>query len=185
MSMIQEKHQESFQAKVNVLSVLALVFPTYEIYLGKDNIRLINIETQQTSEINSDNFQTFKEILTDMFCLTNQENKQYNPSGDLAQKIADKIMLGRQKRAELAPKIGQIEILSRYISILAVGQNKDINELMNYTVYQLMEEFNRFTLKLHFDSWTQYRIAGATGMQTPEDWLKDIHNKENKNYIQI
>lgn len=185
MSMIQEKHQESFQAKVNVLSVLALIFPTYEIFLKKDSIKLVNVETQEESEINSDNFQTLKEILIDVFCLTNQENKQYNPSGDLAQKIADKIMLGRQKKAEQMPKIDQIEILSRYVSILAVGQNKDINELMNYTVYQLMEEFNRFALKLHFDAWTQYRIAGATGMQTPEDWLKDIHNKENKNYIQI
>jgi len=46
---------------------------------------------------------------------------------------------------------------------------------MNYTVYQLMDEFNRFELKLHYDAWEKYRIAGATGMEDPEDWLKDIH----------
>jgi hypothetical protein len=44
-------------------------------------------------------------------------------------------------------------ILSRYISILAVGEGKDINDLMNYTIYQLMDEFNRFELKMHYDSW--------------------------------
>jgi hypothetical protein len=30
-----------------------------------------------------------------MFCLTNNEDKEYNPSGDLAKKIADKFKKGR------------------------------------------------------------------------------------------
>lgn len=46
-----------------------------------------------------------------------------------------------------------MSILSRYISILAVGERKDINDLMNYTIYQLMDEFNRFELKMRYDSW--------------------------------
>jgi len=109
-----------------------------------------------------------------MFCLTDKENKEYNPSGDLARKIANKIKRGREKKAELAPDT-KIAMFSRYISILAVGEKKDINDLMNYTVYQLMDEFNRYELKLQYDSWEKYRIAGATGLDDPEDWLKDIH----------
>lgn len=112
-----------------------------------------------------------------MFCLTDKENKEYNPSGDLARKIANKIKKGRETKAKLAPET-KIAILSRYLSILAVGQQKDINMLMNYTVYQLMDEFNRYELKLHYDSWERYKIAGATGMQDPEDWLKDIHDEK-------
>lgn len=127
------------------------------------------------SEINDENFEAFKQILISMFCLTDKENKEYNPSGDLARKIANKIKKGREQKAKLAPET-KIAILSRYLSILAVGQQKDINMLMNYTVYQLMDEFNRYELKLHYDSWERYRIAGATGMQDPEDWLKDIHD---------
>jgi len=46
---------------------------------------------------------------------------------------------------------------------------------MNYTVYQLMDEFNRYQLKMRYDSWERCKIAGATGMDDPEDWLKDIH----------
>lgn len=83
-------------------------------------------------------------------------------------------MKGRQKKAKLAPD-KKIAILSRYISVLAVGQQKDINVLMNYTVYQLMDEFNRYQLKMRYDSWERCKIAGATGMDDPEDWLKDIH----------
>ena len=184
MSMIQEKTIESRKAMVNVMSVLSLMLPEYTIQLKKEAIQLINSQTGEIKEINNNNFEQFKQIIIQMYCLKSSE-KQYNPSGQLAQRIVDKIKKGRQKKAQLGPAVSKISILSRYISILAVGQQKDINDLMNYTVYQLMDEFNRFNLKLHYDSWTQYRIAGATGMEDPEDWLKDIHKEEEEEEITI
>jgi hypothetical protein len=42
-----------------------------------------------------------------------------------------------------------------------------MNDFMNYTVYQLMDSFERFQLKLQYDTWLKYRIAGATGMEDP------------------
>ena len=174
MTMIQGKNVESRQARINVLSILALLFPTYEISLGKKTIQLRDKKTDQASEINEENFEAFKKILIDVFCLTDKQNKQYNPSGGLAQKIANKFKQGREKRAKLAPNT-KIAVLSRYISILAVGQQKDINDLMNYTIYQLMDEFNRYDLKLRYDAWERYKIAGATELEDPDDWLKDIH----------
>lgn len=174
MTMIQERNLQSQQARINTTSILALLFPTYEIMLEKEAILLRHFQTNEISEINENNFDIFKQILTNMFCLTNKENKQYNPSGELAKKIANQIKRGQQQKAKLAPN-AKISILSRYISILSVGQRKNINDLMNYTVYQLMDEFNRYELKLHYDTWEKYRIAGATGLQDPEDWLKDIH----------
>ncbi len=179
MMMIQEKNLESQQARLNVMSILALLFPTSEILLGKKTIQLRNHQTGEVSEINEENFDAFKQILISMFCLTNKENKEYNPNGELAKKIANKIKKGREQRAKLAPN-AKISILSRYVSILAVGEKKDINDLMNYTVYQLMDEFNRYELKLHYDSWERYKIAGATGMDDPDDWLKDIHENQSK-----
>ena len=175
MTMVREKNLESYQARLNILSLLALIFPTYKIKLDKKAIQLQSQETSEVKEINENNFEAFKQILIEMFCLTNKDNKEYNPTGDLAKKIVNKIKKGREKKAKLAPET-KIAILSRYISILAVGQQKNINDLMDYTVYQLMDEFNRYELKLHFDSWERYRIAGATGMEDPEDWLKDIHD---------
>ena len=174
MTMIQGKNVESRQARINVLSILALLFPTYEISLGKKTIQLRDKKTDQASEINEENFEAFRKILINVFCLTDKQNKQYNPNGRLAQKIANKFKQGREKRAKLAPNT-KIAILSRYISILAVGQQKDINSLMNYTVYQLMDEFNRYDLKLRYDAWERYKIAGATELEDPDDWLKDIH----------
>ena len=177
MTMMRERNMEAHQAQVNVMSILALLFPTSEISLGRTVIQLRDHQTQEVSEINEDNFDIFKEILVNMFCLTNKENKQYDPSGELARKIADKIKQGRAKKAKLAPE-EKFSIFSRYVSILAVGQKKDINELMNYTVYQLMDEFNRFELKLHYETYEKYKIAGATNLgEAPDDWLKDIHAK--------
>lgn len=174
MTMIRGKNLEARQAQLNVLSILALLFPTYKIKLDKKTIQLQNHQTGEISEINEENFDEFKKILINMFCLLNKEYKEYNPSGELAKKIANQIKKGRQQRAKLAPD-AKISILSRYISILAVGLQKNINDLMNYTVYQLMDEFNRYELKLNRDSWERYTIAGATNLEDPEDWFKDIH----------
>lgn len=174
MMMIQGKNLESQKARLSVLSLLALLFPTSKITLGKKVIQLQDGQDGELHEINNENFEIFKDILIHMFCLTTKENKQYNPSGELAQKIANQIKRGQEKRAKLAPDT-KISIFSRHVSILAVGQQKDMNNLMNYTVYQLMDEFNRYELKMRYDSWERFKAAGATGMDDPEDWLKDIH----------
>jgi len=42
MMMIREKTLESQQARLNVLSILALLFPTSEILLNKETIQLRN-----------------------------------------------------------------------------------------------------------------------------------------------
>lgn len=176
MMIMQEKRKETLQTRIGAFSLLALLFPTCEISLGAQTILLKDTQTQQIKEINNDNFEIFKEILINMFCLTNKENKQYNPSGSLAEKIANQLKRGRQKVAELAPN-EKITIFSRYVSILAVAQKKSINELMDYTVYQLMDEFNRFQLKNQYDTWERFKIAGATGLEDPQDWLKDLHEE--------
>lgn len=174
MSIIQDKSLDAQKARIDLMSVLALLFPTKEIKLSKQAIILIDHQTNEVSQIDETNFQPFKQIFINMFCLSTQE-KQYNPSGELAKKIAEKFKKSKEQRAKLAPQERKVAILSRKLSILAVGQQKDINDLMNYTVYQLMDEFDRFELKLHYDAWIKFKVAGATGMKDPEDWLKDIH----------
>lgn len=181
MRMLQEKHVEAQKARISVLSLLTLLFPTSQILLNSQAIQLRNNDTGNVGEITENNFEGFKEILIDMFCLNSHDNRQYDPSGELAKKIANQLKKGRARRAELAPKSQQVTILSRYVSILAVGEQKSINDLMNYTIYQLMDEFNRYQLKLKYDNFIQFRCAGATDMKEPENWFKDIHDGTNIN----
>lgn len=184
MSMIQEKNFESLQAKNNILSLLTLLFPNDIINLKGKAILLQDHETKEQHEINNNNFQSFKEIVNQMFCLNiNSDNKQYNPSGEMAKRLAEKFKKARAKKMQLASNSPdqKISIFSRYISILTIGQKKNMNDFSDYTVYQLMDEFTRFNLKNQYDAWLKYKIAGAQDLETPEDWLKDIHEKKIDN----
>ena len=188
MSMIQEKNFESAQAKVNVISILTLLFPEYKIVLNKrDSIQLYDIKDQLVNEINNNNFEFFKDALIEIFCLSGEKDEQqYNPAGETAERIAKKLIEARKKKMKLASSANnddKISILSRYISILAVGQQKNINDLMNYTVYQLMDQFKRYQLKVSFDSWEKYKIAGATELEDPENWYKDLYSEEEKTNV--
>ena len=42
-----------------------------------------------------------------------------------------------------------------------------------------MDEFNRFQLKMSYDNWIKFKVAGATDLGDPEDWLKDIHDTKH------
>ena len=61
------------------------------------------------------------------------------------------------------------------MSILAVGESKDINELKNYTVYQINDEFKRFQKKEAYDINIKARMAGATDLEDVDNWMEDIH----------
>ena len=115
-----------------------------------------------------------------MFCLTppGKGEGEYNPADGFAAKIAAKLKarhdkLKKQHKEKDAPK----EIFNLYISILAVGEQKDINSLMNYTVYQLTDEFTRYQKKLAYDMHMQAIMAGATDLDEVEYWMEDIHSK--------
>ena len=70
-------------------------------------------------------------------------------------------------------------LFAQYISILAVGEKKEINSLLQYTVYQLMDQFKRFTLKEDFDLYIKAKMAGAQDLQEVKNWMGDIHSNED------
>ena len=102
-----------------------------------------------------------------------------------AQRIAEKF----KKRHETLLKLKNnndvseksINILSRYVSILAVGEQKDLNDLMQYTIYQLYDEFQRYQLKVQWDAYIQARMAGAKDLDEVDNWMIDLKDqKKNK-----
>lgn len=190
MSIMKDKKGIGSQrSAASAMLVLLLMFPDYQIQIRKDHIALMkSVETVfekdgqrvvkpqiQEFVINNKNYDSFKEILVSMFCLKGQIEKEYNPGGDLAQKIADKLRKGKAKISQDQPP-QKISVLSRYASILAVGEQKDLNELMNYTVYQLFDEFQRFEMKMNYEIYIQAKMAGAKDLKEVDNWMKDIHS---------
>ena len=167
IAILKERNAVMQRNRNCVEMVLALIFPEYmisiedSIILKKDNERY---------EINNNNFDAFKNLFNTMFVFKKNASKEYNPNGELARKISEKLRKRQQKLNELKKQKGQkINILTRYISILAVGEHKDINELMQYSVYQLYDEFERFKLKINNDIYFSAKMAGAKDLEEIED----------------
>ena len=179
MSMMNDKSGSMIHNVSCAKQVLDLLLPLYTVIYTPDAILCVDKNDQFSccGQINTDNFTKFKAILAEVFCLkTAAATEEYNVQGDLAKKIAEKFKKRKQQLAELSSsKKTKIAIFSRYISILTVGQHKDMNSFMKYTVYQLFDEFQRFELKVAHDVYFKARLAGAKDMKEPEDWMKDIH----------
>lgn len=158
-----------------VIMVLALIFPLYSVSFEKEGIKFTKENEEEVHFINNDNFTSFKKILNSMFSFKNDESLEFNPDGEMAKRIAEKLKKRHQKLNEEKEENKKIDIISRYISILAVGQSKDMNSLLNYTIYQLFDEFKRYELKIGYDIYVQAKMAGAKDLKEVEDWMKDIH----------
>lgn len=177
MSIIMTKDAEMQQKRAYILMVLSLIFPRYTISFNSSCILFKNEEGQEF-KIDNSSFEDLKKILDEMFCLTagDGEGENYNPQDPLAERIAKKLNARKQKINELKEPLNKkVAIFSRFVSVLAVGQHKDMNSLLNYTVYQLFDEFNRYELKMNYDIYFQAKMAGAKDLKEVEDWMKDIH----------
>lgn len=176
MSIMNSKTE---QVKVNITSaqlVLMLLFPDYEL-VKMPNIILLNKVSQDGNKeqciINHENFQQFKTIIKQMFCLDISAASGYNPANKLAQQIAKKLEERHKKLSKNEDGKQDINILYRYISILTLGNHHTIPQLMEYTVYQLFNEFQRFEKKYSYDAWFQAKLAGAEGLEDVQNWLSD------------
>lgn len=162
--------------KVNVLMVLALLFPRHKIKIDKDQIIL---QLEDISSINNLNYEEFKSILQQVFCLNidaEGKDSSFNPADDLARRIAEKIQKGKARREKAKGEKEHSSIYGQYISILSVGLQKSKKELTKYTVYQLRDEMTRFQLKEAFDMNIKARLAGAKDVEEVDNWMKDIHS---------
>lgn len=186
MSIMREKTDNSHYIFSCVSQLLELIFPRYRISFTPRSFIFQTIpknenEPPQTSMIDSNNFEDFSNIIYDMFglaALTGETETDYNPQGDRARALVEKFKKKREFLADMRKQRGEdIELNSvfgRYINILAIGEGKDKNELKQYSVYQLIEEFKRFQLKETFDYTFQARMAGAQNVKDAKDWMQDI-----------
>lgn len=169
---------ERIEQKNDVTLLLSLLFPTSQIKYASDGIILINNESG-IIRINNLNYEVFRDILSSMFCLNEVfgEDKNYNPVGKRAEKIAAKLQAAKDKKLKKQQngEATKVAIYSQYVSILAVGESKDINVLMNYTPYQIMDEFRRFQKKEAYDMDIRLRLAGAADLDEVDNWMENIH----------
>ena len=160
--------------KTDALMVLALLFPEAKLKIEADKI-LLQLENFSSS-INETNFNEFQNIVTQMFCLGGSAGDgEFNPADDLARKIAEKIKKAKQAKAKKkGENVENTSIYARFLSVLSVGLKKDKNELSNYTVPQIRDEFERFIMKQDFDVYIEAKLAGAKDLEEVKNWMEDL-----------
>lgn len=181
MSIMRDKsNQKSLRVANAAKLVLLLLFPNFQISLSNEGISLKDMNSDEVYIINNDCFESFKNIVIEMFCLKEKASEEYNPSGGMAADMAKKFA---ERKKKLAAQKGkdtdqrQSSIFGRYISILSVGLEKDANSFLDYTVYQLIDEFKRYELKINYDIYLQAKLAGAKDLKEVENWMKDLNSK--------
>lgn len=173
MTIMSEK--ETKDKKFATQQLLQLLFPGYKPVFTPRSILLQGEGTSQM--IDENNFEAFQEVVKQIFCVSNKNNQQagFNPANEKAREIAEKLMRGRQRVAELNGS-ANASIFSQYLSILTVGlSSMSLQELMDLTMYQLYDLVERYQLYISWDIDIRSRLAGAKPDDKPDNWMKNIH----------
>ena len=172
MTIMSEK--EAKDKKIATQSLLQILFPKHNILFTP---RSILLQGENSAMIDETNFEIFQEILKQVFCVSNKNNQQagFNPANEKAREIAEKLMRGRRRVAELNGS-ANASIFSQYLSILTVGlSSMSLQELMELTMFQLYDLVERYQLYISWDIDIRSRLAGAKPDDRPDNWMKNIH----------
>ena len=167
--------QEEAEKKYAVNQVLSLIVPDYKVSFLPPR-SLVFYKNDNTITLDENNFEVFQNYIKDIFCLNNQNNTQnFNPKGDKAKEIADKLMRARQRVA--AQKGGREgSVFVEYVSVLAVGLGSmSLEDCLNLTMYQMFDLMERYSLWLNWDLDIKSRLAGGKPDSKPDNWMKNIH----------
>lgn len=173
MTIMSEK--ETRDKKFATQQLLSILFPNYNVLFTPRSIVLQGKENSCT--IDDSNFEDMQQVIRQVFCTSSMNNQQagFNPANDKAREIAEKLMRGRQRVAELNGS-ANASIFSQYLSILTVGlSSMSLQELMELTMFQLYDLVERYQLYISWDIDIRSRLAGAKPDDRPDNWMKNIH----------
>lgn len=172
MMIMSEK--EAKDKKEDVKQVIKLILPDYQFLITPNS--LVFKKDDITTLVDESNFEDFQKALRDIFCMLDgpMDQQTFNPINDKAKEIADKIMKGRQKVAELKGETN-VSVFTQYISMLTIGLHISMLDLKQLTMFQLYDLVERFMLWINWDIDLRSRLAGAKPDEHPENWMKNIH----------
>lgn len=173
MTIISNK--ETQDKKKCVKDTLSLLFPNYNISFTPRSVLFNN--SNGNIILDEGNFETFQEILRQVFCVNSgaMTQQNFNPADAKAKEIAEKLMRGRQ-RVAAQKKDGNGSILAQYASILTVGLNSmSLHDALNLTMFQMYDLIERYSLYTNWDLDVKSRLAGGKPDNKPDNWMKNIH----------
>lgn len=169
------KEAETADKKIKVQKVLQLLFPKCTVSFTPNSLYLM--EGDRIVNIDANNFEDFQIALRKIFCASNgpMDQQAFNPEGDKAREIAEKLMRGRKRVADQKGQSNS-SVFSQYISVLSIGLNSfTIKDLINCSMFQLYDLMERYSLYVNWDIDIRSRLAGGKPDSQPDNWMKNIH----------
>ncbi len=168
------------EKKIAISTLLTILFPGYNNIITPRSIVLSAADgSQRTTMIDDDNFELFKSVLKQILCVNSlfqRDNIVYNPINRRAKEIADKLMRGRHRAAQInSQKQSGESILVRYMSILSVARVASLNECKEYNMFQLFDLMERYTAFVEWDTDLKVRLQGGKPDKQVESWMRDLH----------
>lgn len=164
-----------------VIMLLTLLFPDYIPVITRNSIILTKQGENQPLLIDDNNFDIFQSVLKEILCVNSLfqgNNVIYNPANDRAKEIAEELMRGRRKVAEIKSKGNNESVLTRYISILTIGSNTmSLEDCLNLNMFQIFDLMERYNAFIEWDVDLRVRLAGGKPDKPVESWMRDIHPK--------
>ncbi len=169
--------REEPNVRKSILDFLQLIFPNYNIKIEDASIDFSIIQEEKeiiVGQIQPFNFEDVQQVINDLFePKTGNDEPEYNPANEKAEEIARKIKEGRERRnRQFSEKEGDQSLFGRYVSILSIGMGLSIQELYEYTPFQLYDAFARYFAKVTSDIYTRVStmpLMDVSKMETPEE----------------
>ena len=173
MMIMQEP--EAKDKKEAVKQVLTLLFPTKKVLITPSSL-LFTEKEQDDIIIDENNFEDLQEVIRKIVCMqeASMDQQAFNPKGDKAKEIAQKLMRGRDRIAKERGNTN-VSILTQYLSTLSIAMHISLQSLIDLTIFQLYDLVERYSLWANWDLDIRSRLAGGKPDNKPDNWMKNIH----------
>lgn len=172
MTVIGDK--QSADKKEAVKKIFTILFPNYNVMISPRS--LIFQSQEGTLTVDESNFEFLQNMLKLVFCAKEgpMDQQAFNPGDAKAKEIAEKLMRGRERVAELKGE-NNVSVFSQYLSILTIALHIPLSNLIELTMFQLYDLIERYSLYINWDLDIRTRLAGGSPDSQPENWMKNIH----------
>ena len=171
---------EEPEKKKAILTLLSIIFPNYRIMITPKSINLVIKDQDQVIMIDNDNFEEFQSMMKEILCVNSifqGKNIIYKPKGEKAKTLAEKMMKNRQRIAkQKANQEGDSSILTRYLSILRIGPRIPLTESIEYNLFQLFDQIERYNAYVEWDVDLQLKLAGGIPSNQVETWMRNLYS---------
>ena len=177
--------REQPQMQEAIEALFELLFPSYTIKYEQACIKFCDDDGNVKGMVTPFTLKDFQKVLDELLNpRMSQKTADYNPSGTVANSIAEKFRKAHEKKAKMTGKkatSSNSSIFATYISILSLGMNLPIASFLDYTPFQLFDAFERYWLKVRSDMYQRIStmpMMDTSKLEEPEDWTKSLYDDD-------